>query len=120
MSNQSQNPGVDAGLERAPELLRAAGFNDVPSGVDIAQSTDWMLKLANVLILRNIDKLERSSVKDTAKVIVDVQGAFHKTGVGGTDEDLETIIRNIINPKQDEPIEISPLTIAGSGEGIEI
>ena len=120
MSNQVNPSGVDAGLERAPDILRAAGFGGVPSGVDIAQSTDWMLKLANVLILRNINKLERQALKDVVKIIVDVQNSFSKLGGGNSDESFEVLIHRILQPETEgdnneaiEPLEV----VEPDGEG---
>lgn len=80
--SQSVNPNsVDTGLERAPAILRAAGFVDVPVGSVIASSPEWMLKLAAVLVLRNIDKLERSGVKDVVKSLIDIANGGTKSGI---------------------------------------
>ena len=98
--SQNVNPNsVDAGLERAPEILRAAGFVDVPSGSVIASSPEWMLKLAGVLVLRNIDKLERTGVKDTVKSLIDIANGGVKSGAFGEGENIEDVVKRILNPQ---------------------
>jgi len=67
--------------------LEQAGFDDVPAARVLASDPEWLLKIAAVVVLRNLVRLERSNVKDCAKTLVDIaSGGVRADITGGTDD----------------------------------
>jgi len=87
---------LDAELMDAPAILRAGGFSDVPDGYMLASSPEWLLKLAAVIALRNVLKLERSGVKDLCKLLVDIATGGTRAGVASEGGSVESMIERLL------------------------
>lgn len=99
----------DVSLDAARLYLAQAGFDDVPAAHVLAVEPEWLLKIAGVLVLRNLPRMERASVKDCAKILVDIASGGVRAGSGGeSGGDAIALLREVLTG--DAPLNpITPL-----------
>lgn len=95
---KSKPDTTDASLAVARSYLEQAGFDQVPDAHTIASEPEWLLKVAAVVVLRNLPKMIKSGVKDTAKILVDIASGGVRAGstgdsLAGLDEKIAALLR---------------------------
>jgi len=97
---------VDIELEVARQLLIDAGFEEVPEAHVIASDPEWLLKVAAVVVLRNITKMMKSGIKDTAKILVDIASGGVRAGSSGDNlKGLDERIEKLLNPPDEDIVD---------------
>lgn len=118
---ESTKQSRDVAGDCVRSVLVDIGFADVPTASGIAADPQWLLRLAACVVIRNISRLEGTSPKDCAKVLVDIASAGARSGAAGDGgSDVVEAIRVLLTsqPVESEPLDGSVIEVDDREQGV--